>query len=268
MKMNLINTKIKIHFLGTGSAVPSPHRQNLSLLLTQNKRCILIDCSGSPAQRVLNLGYDLQNVSDIILTHDHTDHIYAFPSFIHSLWLYKGIRSGKSITVHGLKRTIDTAIKIIEILELDQKKDAVDIHWRILDPNSKESIVINLDDWKIKFFLVNHASTPTIGLAFDQVNGQRVLFSGDSVVDEKIKNQITNVTKTLIQDCGGKINGSIGHAGALDINKMIKETNLNKVYLVHLPPITLNEENSILKIITEDFNGSIVIPNDGALIQF
>ena len=42
-----------IHFLGTGGARPTKHRQNTSLLFEFTDQAVLIDCSGTPLQAIL-----------------------------------------------------------------------------------------------------------------------------------------------------------------------------------------------------------------------
>ena len=82
---------INLCFLGTGSAEPATNRNNLSFLVSDKAgdRMVLVDCSGAPVQTILRLGYQPEYLTDVILTHSHVDHIYALPSLVHTLWLYK-----------------------------------------------------------------------------------------------------------------------------------------------------------------------------------
>ena len=80
---------INLCFLGTGSAEPATNRNNLSFLVSDKAgdRMVLVDCSGAPVQTILRLGYQPEYLTDVILTHSST--IYALPSLVHTLWLYK-----------------------------------------------------------------------------------------------------------------------------------------------------------------------------------
>jgi len=76
-------------FLGTAGSVPSIDRDNTAVLLKNGAECILVDCPGSVAQKLLRSNIDYRAVTHIILTHEHPDHIYGMPSLLHCLAMAK-----------------------------------------------------------------------------------------------------------------------------------------------------------------------------------
>ena len=80
---------MKIVFFGTAGAIQSKDNTNVSFSVVEKKLSILVDSSGNPVQYLKREGIDPKKLDILILTHSHTDHIYAVPSLIHNLWLMK-----------------------------------------------------------------------------------------------------------------------------------------------------------------------------------
>ena len=61
-------------FLGTSGAVPSAERDTISLVFEDDAGMVLVDCGGSPVQRLRRLGLDPLRLSRVVVTHLHPDH--------------------------------------------------------------------------------------------------------------------------------------------------------------------------------------------------
>ncbi|MFK4996787.1 MBL fold metallo-hydrolase [Bacillus sp. N9] len=69
------------------SAYPGKVRENTSLCVSTSKEHVLIDVSGNPSTRLKQKNIDLSDVSAIIFTHFHIDHVYGLPSLLWGMWL-------------------------------------------------------------------------------------------------------------------------------------------------------------------------------------
>lgn len=74
-------------FLGTSGAVPSAERDTTSLVFEDDAGLVLIDCGGSPVQRLRRLGLDPGRLTQVVVTHLHPDHAYGLPALLQSLML-------------------------------------------------------------------------------------------------------------------------------------------------------------------------------------
>ena len=260
--------KTPLWFLGTGSAEPSPDRNNLSILLGDIKgtKLVLIDCSGSPVQTIFKTGNKPENLTDVILTHSHTDHIYALPSLVHTLWLYKKFDNKKGLRIFGEKNTLCVAKQLINAFALESKKDAVKLEWIEISEESNHPI-LEINGVSVCSFPVTHGKISAIGLNFIEKYGKNIIYSSDAQADEKVSGQITTNTIILVQDCGAKIERNTGHAGAKDIAQMVQGTNIQTIYLVHFPELSLIDREKILNILSAEFSGHVTIPDDLKIID-
>ncbi len=75
-------------FLGTSGAIPSAERDTTSLAFWEDAGpVVLVDCGGSPVQRLARLGLDPQALSHVVVTHLHPDHAYGLPALLQNLFL-------------------------------------------------------------------------------------------------------------------------------------------------------------------------------------
>src|SRR5438093_629154 len=72
-------------FLGTSGSVPSAARDTTSLVFVVPQGGILIDCGGSPIQKLRRAGVDPNALAVVVITHIHPDHAYGLPALIRNL---------------------------------------------------------------------------------------------------------------------------------------------------------------------------------------
>jgi len=74
-------------FLGTSGAVPSATRDTTWLAFAAPEAAILVDCGGSPMQKLHRAGIEPETVAHVVLTHIHPDHAYGFPALVQNFHL-------------------------------------------------------------------------------------------------------------------------------------------------------------------------------------
>jgi len=94
--------KIKITFLGTANAIPTPKRSHTAILLQYKNENILIDC-GEGAQRQFKIAkLSPSKLTRILLTHWHGDHVLGLPGLFQTLNMSD---YNKTLNIYGPKRT-------------------------------------------------------------------------------------------------------------------------------------------------------------------
>ena len=74
----------KIIFLGTASSIPTKDRDNTSFVFTHKSHTFLIDCPGAIVHKLLKANVDFKKLQNVVITHQHPDHIYGIISLIHT----------------------------------------------------------------------------------------------------------------------------------------------------------------------------------------
>ena len=105
-------------FFGTSAAVPTAARDNTALVFYSGEEAVLVDCSGSPYQKILKAGLDAMRVSSLIVTHRHVDHLYGIPSLAHNLGL-----AGRRATLHvyALPQTMRVLRGFMDLFPLEDR---------------------------------------------------------------------------------------------------------------------------------------------------
>lgn len=94
--------KIKITFLGTSNAIPTPRRNHSAVLLSYKNENILVDC-GEGTQRQFKIAkLSPSKLTKILITHWHGDHVLGLPGLFQTLAMsdYK-----RTLHIYGPKHT-------------------------------------------------------------------------------------------------------------------------------------------------------------------
>ena len=145
-------------FLGTSGAIPSAARDNTALVFYSPEEVVLVDCSGSPYQKILKAGLDPMRVTSLIVTHRHVDHLYGIPSLAHNMGL-AGRRA--TLQVYALPETMRILNGFMDLFPLEEKMPyRIELH----EIPPKEGFpVLQAKGFRIHSTPVKHGA-PNIGL--------------------------------------------------------------------------------------------------------
>ena len=85
--------------LGSAAAIPDLEHDNSHMIIQTGDGAVLIDCGTAPMLRLERVGIPMGDITDIILTHFHPDHVSGLPLLLMSMWL-EGRR--KALRIFGL----------------------------------------------------------------------------------------------------------------------------------------------------------------------
>ena len=78
---------IEIVLLGTGSPLPDPRRAGPATLVRAGGATLLVDCGRGVLQRAAAVGVGAGQLSAVLLTHLHSDHITDLNDVITTRWV-------------------------------------------------------------------------------------------------------------------------------------------------------------------------------------
>ncbi|MDI6697811.1 MAG: MBL fold metallo-hydrolase [Candidatus Saccharicenans sp.] len=181
---------MKIIFLGTGGAVPTPSRDNTSFLLETAGELWLVDCPGSLTKKIIRAGRKPQEISAIFISHIHADHVFGLPAFVHSLMLEE-----KTVRLFGSAETIDFCLQLLDLFRLRKEKISYRVEPMVLAPGLRTELSPGLavTGWPVP----HHSSS----LAFlFEIGPAQVVYSGDTPIHEPLF-RLSARADCLIHDC-------------------------------------------------------------------
>ena len=157
----------KLIFLGTGNGI-TLDLYNTCFVIQKNNQNFLIDTGGSVEilRRLKNVNIELNDIKNIFISHNHTDHILGL------IWMFK------KMGVNAIAGKIQEKINIY-------CNDVVDFH--VL--NDGENLTINGINYK--FFDINAKGTKQFGFECI-INNKRIEFLGDETINPKLYEKVRN----------------------------------------------------------------------------
>lgn len=210
---------MEITLLGTGSIYS---KYNCASCIIDRK--ILIDIGPGTVKELLKLGYKIQDIDIILITHLHSDHILDFPSFIVNTGVLK---SSKNIKIIGPKGIKEKFLILLKLLYGNYFDEFIKKHIEFIEIDSNFNI-INNNQYKIGVKEVSHFGIK----AYGYIINEKVGVTGDSSICKGVKD-IFNNSDIMIADCS-LIKGDKFHMGIDNIEELIKRNPNKIIILTHL----------------------------------
>jgi ribonuclease Z len=216
----------KIVILGTANAIATENHDNTHLLIQNENRIVLVDCAGSPVPRLSRAGVQPDQLSDLLLTHFHPDHVAGAPLLLMDLWLLGRTRP---LMVHGLEHTLTRLRRMLDLYDWDQWPGFFPIQFNII-PEEEYSPVIEDTEVNIWSSPVRHL-LPTIGIRIEVSSGGSAAYSSDTEPCEEMI-RLAEGVDVLIHESSG---ASMGHSSAEQAGEVAQKSGALSLALIHYP---------------------------------
>jgi ribonuclease Z len=217
----------KVIILGTSNSIPSKNHENSHFVIIGDERTILVDCAGNPIVRLEEAGVDINELTDIIVTHFHPDHVSGIPLLLENMWL---MGRSKPLNIYGLHFTMDRLEDLMGFFGWAGWPNFCPVVFYRL-PESEKAFVMDCDDFKIVASPVHHM-IPTIGLRVESKKTKTVFsYSCDTEPCEQTV-RLAEGADILIHEAGGAI---FGHTSAEQAGEIATKANVGRLYLIHYP---------------------------------
>lgn len=180
---------IEITLLGTGSPMVDANRAGPSTLVRASEQIFLVDCGRGVLMRAAAVGVGAANITALLLTHLHSDHITDLSDVITTRWVTTFTRT--PLLVIGPPGTAAVVDATLDALAPDISY-RIGHHADITEPPSveveevTEGVVWGRDGVRITVAPTDHRPVePTIGFRIEFA-GASVVLAGDSVPCESL----------------------------------------------------------------------------------
>ena len=248
----------KVIILGSSNAVPSKDHENTHLVIIGEERTILVDCVSNPVVRLERAGVDFNDLTDIVITHFHPDHVSGVPLLLMDMWL---MGRTKPINIYGLHYTMDRLEDLMGFYSWSEWPDFFSVGFYRL-PEAEMAHVLDSDEFKINSSPVHHM-IPTIGLRIESKKTTKVLtYSCDTEPCEQTV-RLAGGADILIHEAGG---ASFGHSSAEQAGEVATKAEVGKLYLIHYPTGQF-AKGDIAAEARKTYKGDVIVATDFMTIE-
>jgi len=246
----------RLILLGSAAAVPDATHDNTYMVLQGGRGSILIDCGGSPLQKLQKTGVNLDTLSHLIVTHHHADHIYGVPALLQGLWLY-GRR--KPLMICGPRESVKVISSIMDLLGWREWPNPLPVVF-----NEVEMVegckIVDSSDFEIITSPVEHL-IPTLAVRMaSKKTGKAIVYSSDTEPCEALA-RLGRGADMLIHECTG---GYQGHSTPAQAGAIAKRCGAKRLVLIHFPVLGVDLEAMRQKAKAE-FDGPVELAEDFAV---
>ncbi len=274
--------RVKLQMLGTGGPELLNERASTGYLIwLDNKARIIVDAGPGSLQRFKQSGARFEDLDLFLFTHFHVDHSADLTAYIKGGFFTE---RNKDLFIYGPSGNayIASANQFVERLfsadkgvypylspfishdaQSSYKIKTKTIEWSYKDLNIRP--VYQNKDFTIKTVAVHHGPFPALAYCIE-IAGCVISFTGDmsgrlhTMPDLAQNSDILLAHNAIPEDAVGV--PQLLHMKPSYIVKIAARAKVKKLLLTHLMERSINRTDETLKLIRENYQGSIVFPHD------
>jgi ribonuclease Z len=243
--------------MGSANAIPTRERDNTYLTLHTDEKHVLIDCGSNAWVRLMNAGMTPDQLTDIIITHFHPDHVAGLPLLLMDLWL-QGRKS--PLVIHGLRETTSRIKKMMDLFWWENWPGFFEVNFAVIPP--EKTTVLGDSSITVWANPVKHL-IPTIGLRMDGMDHSfSIAYTCDTEPCQGV-DELARGADILIHESAGK---AVGHSSPAQAGETAARAEVDQLVLIHYPDNP--DENSLIKDAREKYAGKVLLAKDGMVFRW
>ncbi|GAB4460667.1 MAG: ribonuclease Z [Anaerolineales bacterium] len=150
----------EILFLGTSASAPSAKRGLSAQIVKHDEYRFLVDCGEGTQRQILQSGTGFKNLTNILLTHGHLDHILGLGGLLSTFLRWEAI---EELNIFGGRATLDRVHALIYDVVLRGNQPPMPLALHEIKPGT----FFEADDFTITAFPVTHRGPDCLGYLFE-----------------------------------------------------------------------------------------------------
>src|SRR5512142_3031273 len=150
----------EILFLGTSASAPSAKRGLPALIVKHDEYRFLVDCGEGTQRQILQSGVGFKNLTRILLTHGHLDHILGLGGLLSTFMRWEAT---EELDIFGGRTTLDRVYDLLYGVVLRGAPAPMPLRLNEI----KAGIFFEADDFIISAFPVTHRGPDCLGYVFE-----------------------------------------------------------------------------------------------------
>jgi ribonuclease Z len=262
---------VQVTFIGTGAAFATHHRTNIALLVQEGDARLVVECGPTILYQLDRAGLTASQVNYLFISHHHGDHVLGLPMFL-LMYSMSGHRPGP-LTIAGSEKTLQAGRELTRIVYPETNERLGGVTWASLPPDRAAHLEL-APSLALSTLPVPHSdNAPVLALRLDLgQSGRSLVYTGDTAYDENIASfaagcdllvHESNFSQTLQPEI---VAGDYGHSTAQQAGRAAALADCRTLALVHVSPLYAGQEGQLYAEAAQEFDGQIIIPNDGATV--
>jgi ribonuclease Z len=245
----------KITVLGSANAIAKQDQQNTHLLIECDSHKIMVDCGDHAAASLGRVSVEINQITDLVLTHFHADHVGSLPLLIMDMWLEK---RNTPLTIYGLDVTLRKANQLLELFDWQNWKGMFPVEFKPVGEEGNLSMMKD-NGVKISALPVLHV-IPAIGLRVEFSDGKVITYSCDTEPCDNVR-RLADKADVLLQESAGP---GKGHTSPQQAGEMAAQCGVKRLVLIHYEERAGKEQ--LLSDAKTTFNGRVDVAFDGMVL--
>jgi len=150
----------EILFLGTSASAPSAKRGLSAQIVKHNEYRFLVDCGEGTQRQILQSGTGFKNLTRILLTHGHLDHILGLGGLLSTFLRWEAI---EELDIFGGRTTLDRVHALVYGVVLRSNQPPMPLRLNEIKPGT----FFEADDFTVTAFPVTHRGPDCLGYVFE-----------------------------------------------------------------------------------------------------
>lgn len=247
-------------FTGTSGAVPSAARDTTSLLFVGDAGAILIDCGGSPVQKLRRAGVDPLDLTHVVITHIHPDHAYGLPALVQSLFL---LQRRQPLSVLCRPEHMEPLRTVLAVFELWQRPGLFPLTLGAIDLEPGAAAFTS-GSLTLSTTPNEHGRMPNFAVRVDVTAGTSVVYSSDTGPCEAVA-RLAAGADTLIHEATfpERDRGRFGvHSTAEDAGRVAAQAAVRRLILAHVEADYHDELPALAEEARRRFSGVVEVARE------
>jgi ribonuclease Z len=247
-------------FLGSSGALPGRDRDATSILFVAGGDAVLVDCGGSPGQRLMLAGTDPCALTRVVITHIHPDHVYGLPSLFQTLVLLRRTAPLRLACREEHEAPIRSLLGVFGLLE---RPGTFPVVWEPVPP--REAFAVGAPgDLTITASPNAHGSMPNMAVRFEAPGRPAVVYSSDTEPCAAVE-ALARGAHTLIHDStfSERRPRSAGvHSTAAQAGEIAARAGVTRLILAHIDVGLHGELDALREEARARFTGQVEIASE------
>ena len=242
---------MELAVLGSGTLVGQKDRSCAAYLLRHKNRLVLLDCGPGCLLRLQQTGTAVTQLSMVLISHFHWDHVAELPALLNSIWLQRAETEPGLVVAGpaGLPAWIDRVM-------VEDRDWLADLSLRIieLDDSPEEFAALQVRSGR-SFHTEN-----SLSFRIQTVDGTAVFYSGDMDYHESLIELAAGADMAVVECSWPQGRRESGHLDPQLASRFAAAARVRALLLTHFYQEVL--VGSLIEEVSREYSGPVLLAED------